>query len=302
MNIQIRHVRSFIAVATEKSFARAATKLGVSQPALSQTIIQLEQTIGFEVFERTTRSVSLTRYGEALLEKALTLNRAIDNFHAGIKAIQLSAHNELRLGYLIGTAVELIPGITAEFERRRPQASLQLVEFDFNNPDAGLLSSAVDCGIIRPPTELSEDIKTVELMREKCVVCLSPEHPLASQKTVKVAQILDEPFIAAPGNGIWRDYWLAADYRHGAPPKVAFEAATVDAELRAVATRKGISITAESTAKYYARPGVVFRTLEDMAECVIAIGYRESSNPLVADLIAIAKEIANSYSRDSGMS
>jgi DNA-binding transcriptional LysR family regulator len=299
MNIQIRHVRSFIAVASEKSFARAAEKLGVSQPALSQTIIQLEETIGFEVFERTTRSVSLTKYGEALLEKALTLNRALDNFHGGIKAIQLFAHNQVRLGYLIGTAVELIPGITSEFERRRPQASLQLVEFDFNNPDAGLLSNVVDCGIIRPPTELSDDVKVVELMREKCVACLAPGHPLAAQASVKVAEILDEPFIAAPGNGIWRDYWLGGDYRHGMPPKVTFEAATVDAELRAVATRKGISITAESTAKYYARPGVVFRTIEDMAECVVAIGYRESSNPLVAELIAIAKDVASRHGRET---
>lgn len=293
MNIQIRHIRSFIAVATEKSFARAAEKLGVSQPALSQTINQLEETIGFDVFERTTRSVSLTRFGVALLEKAIKVNRALDNFHGDIKAIQQFAHNEVRLGYLIGTAVDLIPGIMSEFQRRRPQASLQLVEFDFNNPDAGLLGNAVDCGIIRPPTELSDDIKTVELMREKCVACLSPAHPLASQDTVKVAQVLDEPFIAAPGSGIWREYWLAGDYRHGVPAKVALEAATVDAELRAVATRMGISITAESTAKYYARPGVVFRIIEDMEECAVAIGYRESSNPLVAELVKIATDVAN---------
>lgn len=293
MNIQIRHVRSFLAVATEKSFARAAEKLGVSQPALSQTINQLEETIGFEVFERTTRSVKLTRYGEALLEKAVKLNRALDNFHGDIKAIQQFAHNEVRLGYLIGTAVDLIPGITKEFERRRPQATLQLVEFDFNNPDAGLLGNAVDCGIIRPPTELTDDIKTVELMRERCVACLSTDHPLAALDSVKVAQVLNEPFIAAPGNGIWRDYWLGGDYRHGVPPKVAFEAATVDAELRAVATRKGISITAESTAKYYARPGVVFRVIEDMEACAVAIGFRESSNPLVAELVRIATDVAN---------
>ncbi|WP_374375689.1 LysR substrate-binding domain-containing protein [Dongia sp.] len=295
MNIQFRHVRCFIAVATEKSFARAATRLGVSQPALSQTILQLEETLGFAVFQRTTRNVSLTAYGETLLAKAKHLAQEMDGFHASIKSLQQSMHNELRVGYLIGTGVELLPGIAEEFERRRSQASLQFIEFDFHNPDAGLLGNSVDCGIIRPPTELSEDIRTVELFREKCVVCLAPDHPLAQREKVLLADILDEPIIAAPGNGIWRDYWLATQYRNGNPPRVVFETATVDAELRAVATRKGISITAESTAKYYARPGVVFRVIEDMEECAIAIGYRDSANALVADLIATAKDVAGRY-------
>ena len=76
---------------------------------------------------------------------------------------------------------------------------------------------------------------------------------------------------------------------------MALEVATVDSELRAVATGKGRSITAESTAKYYARPGVVFRPIDDMGECVIAIGFRSTSSPLVRDLIAIAKKVADSH-------
>jgi len=295
MNIQFRHVRCFIAVAKEKSFARAAAKLSVSQPALSQTIIQLEETLGFPVFERTTRSVSLTSFGEKLLEKALKLNRELESFQGSIRSLQESAHNELRVGYLIGAGVELLPGITAEFERRHAHASLQFIEFDFNDPDAGLVDNKVDCAIIRPPTELDDDIRQEELLREKCVVVLSTDHPLAARDTVKIADILDEPIIAAPGHGVWRDYWLAVQHRNGSAPNVVFETATVDAELRAVATRKGISITAESTAKYYARPGVVFRTIDDMAECTIAIAYRDQGNPLVSELIAIAKDVARGW-------
>ena len=298
MNIQIRHVRSFIAVAAERSYARAAKLLGVSQPALSQTIMQLEETLGFAVFERTTRSVNLTKNGEVLLEKAAKLNRAIDGFYAEAEILKLSATNKVRLGYLIGTAVELMPDIAREFEQRRPNATLELVEFDFNHPDAGLAAHQVDCGIIRPPIDVT-DIEIVELAREKCVVCLPAGHRLAKQETVAVGQIIDETFIAAPGKGVWRDYWLANQHRNGLPPKVSFEAATYDSELQAVATRKGISITAESTAKYYARPGVVFKPLHDMAECVIAIGFRDSSNPLVRELIDIVKQVADRQLRQT---
>ncbi len=294
MNIKLRHVRCFVAVAMEKSFARAAERLAVSQPALSQTITQLEATLGFPVFERTTRSVKLTATGQLLFESATKLNTAMDTFYCDIKSLQVSVVNEVRLGYLIGTAVDFMPDIVSEFERRRPHASLRLVEFDFNNPDAGLASKQVDCGIFRPPLEIS-DIQVVELAREKCVVCLPTGHALAQQKSVRMAQLLDEPFIAAPKGGVWRDFWLANDFRDGKPPKVAFEAATVDAELQAVATRKGISITAESTAKYYARPGVVFLPIQEMAECSIAIGFGDSSNSLVMELVEIAQAVARRY-------
>ena len=292
MNIQLRHIRSFIAVAAERSYARAAERLAVSQPALSQTIMQLEQTLGFAVFDRTTRSVNLTKNGELLLEKSAKLNRALDGFFADIKILQQSVTNKVRLGCLIGTAVELMPDIVREFEQRRPNATLELVEFDFNHPDAGLATHAVDCAIFRPPTD-TKDIQIVELARERCVVCLPDGHMLARQDTVSVTQFIDETFVAAPGSGSWRDYWLANQYRNGQPPKVSFEAPTVDSELQAVATRKGISITSESTAKFYARPGVVFRPISDMDPCVIAIGFRDFANPLVRELVDIVSSVAS---------
>lgn len=294
MNIQIRHIRSFIAVAEEKSFARAAERLNVSQPALSQTIIQFEETLGFVLFERTTRSVVLTKPGEALLSKAQKANRAMDDLQAGARTIQLSLKNELRVGFMIGTAVELIPEIVREFERRRPGAQLRLTEFDFTDPSAGLRDHKVDCAIIRPPVGL-DDIELLEITREKCVVCVPSGHELARRAEVVLADVLDEPIVAAPLPGIWRDYWLAHHHRDGRPAKVVFEAATVESELQAVAMGKGISITAESTAKYYARPGVVFRPITDMEECSIAIGYYDTSNRLLADLVSVITEISRPW-------
>ena len=173
MNIQIRHVRSFIAVAQEKSFARAAEQLNVSQPALSQTIIQLEENIGFPVFERTTRSVSLTPLGEKLLATAQVLGRSIDLFHEEARSLQLALKRALRVGFMIGTAVEFIPAIVREFERVRPDASLHLSEFDFSDPTAGLRDNKVDCGIIRPPVGV-DDIDLVEIAHEKCVMRCMP--------------------------------------------------------------------------------------------------------------------------------
>src|SRR5262249_7128187 len=158
---------------------------------------------GFEIFQRTTRSVTLTKSGEALYDYAQKLNRSVESFYKEVKTLQLSIQNSLRVGYLIGTAVELIPQITQEFERRRPNATLEFVDLDLNNPDAGRATEGVDGGISRPPVD-ADDINVVEIAREKCVACLAEGHPLSSQDTVSVEQLLDEPFIAAPGTGVWR--------------------------------------------------------------------------------------------------
>jgi DNA-binding transcriptional LysR family regulator len=300
MNIQFRHVRSFIAVAQEKSFARAAERLNVSQPALSQTIIQLEENTGFPLFERTTRAVSLTVSGEKLLARALALTRSMDQFQDEVRRLQLALKSELRVGFMIGTAVEFIPAIVREFERVRPDAILRLKEYDFSDPSAGLIAGEVDCGIIRPPIG-ADDIDIVEIGHEKCVVCLPTGHPLTSKPTVRLDDILDEPIIAAPTPGIWREYWLASDYRDARhPARVVLEVATVESELQAVAMGRGISITADSTARYYARPGVVFRDITDMRECVIGIGHRGQPNRLVADFIEVVRRVSADHSLSVG--
>lgn len=295
MNVRLRHVRAFAIVAEERSFARAAERLHVSQPALSQTIIQLEELVGFALFERTTRNVSLTGNGERLLAKALPIVKAMEGFHAEVRTIQLSQRNQLRVGYMIGTAVELIPDIVREFELCRPGGQLSFIEFDFSDPTAGLRELTVDCGIFRPPIDV-DGIEIVELTRERCVACLPSGHRLASRDEVHLEDILDEPIIAAPVPGPWRDYWLANQHRNGSPANVVFEAATVESELQAVATGKGISITADSTAKYYARPGVAFRKIVDMPECAIAIGYRGKPNGPLADFMTVATKVAQARS------
>ncbi len=165
MNIQFRYIRSFIAVANEGSFARAAKRLHVSQPALSQTIIQFERDIGFPVFVRTTRSVVLTAAGQLVLVQALKLEKAIDLFQGEMHAIRSALKGTLRVGFMIGTAVQFLPAIVREFEKLRPNVLLQLEEFNFSDPSAGLRDGTVDCGIIRPPVGV-DDIEVVEFARK----------------------------------------------------------------------------------------------------------------------------------------
>lgn len=253
-----------------------------------QTIRQFEDTLGLAVFERTARSVSLTTLGTALLVSAESLSAQMDSFHSDIGALRKTIKNELRVGYLIGTALEFIPDIVREFKLRYPESVLELTEYDFSDPTAGLASGKVDCSFVRPPLGIP-GITFVELSREHWVVCLPTGHRLANLPSVTLVDILDEPIVAAPGQSIWRDYWIASAYRGNRPANVVYEAATVESELHAVATGRGISITADSTARFYARHGVVFKQIVDMPHSFNAIGYREGANRRVRDFISVVE-------------
>lgn len=291
-SLQLRHIRSFLAVAERLSFIEAATQLGVSQPALSQTINQFEETLGVRLFERTTRNVTLTEEGRRLVQHSTALDRELKRYFHELKLIRDSAGTGLRVGYLIGTGVQFLPEAIRLMEEAHPDQTIELVEYDFNRPDVGLRNAEVDCAVLRPPIDPIEGIAVEPVLQERCVVCLPVGHPLAAQDSLTLAQISNAPVIAAPGTGVWRDYWLARDHLAEAPLNVVFEAATLDSELQAVAMRKGISITAESTAKYYSRPGVCFRPLTDMRECTIAIGYHTRGKPRVNEFRAICRRVA----------
>lgn len=290
MNVSLRHIRAFVTVAETQSFARAAEALHISQPALSQTIIQLEDAFGLRLFDRTTRHVELTPIGATLLPEARAVLGQMRTLLDLVETHSDRTRKALRVGYLIGTGVDLVPQIVRAFRETHPQVEIEFIEYDFSTPDAGLSDGSVDLAVYRPPVA-PMPARTVVLMQEPCVVSLPDGHELASRETVSIRDILHLPIVAAPGTGLWRDYWLACRYRDGVPPTVSHEAATVDAELQAVATGRGISITAESTARFYARPGVTFRVIHDMPKCEIAIGSVERPRSIAREFIAIAEKV-----------
>jgi DNA-binding transcriptional LysR family regulator len=294
MNVDLRHLRAFAVVAEELHFARAAARLHLSQPALSHTVRQLEEALGLRLLSRTTRAASLTPEGEIFLAEARAV---LDRFDAALRQAERMASGlvgRLRVGYLIGTALDHMPSILRAFADAYPNVTVDVREFDFASPAAGLDTGETDVAILRPPVELDPSALVYRLLREARVACVSDVHPLAGRERVTVAELLGEPIIAAPGTGTWRDYWLLNDHREGRPPPVVGEAATFEAELQAVASGRGISITPQTAARYYARPGLAFPLIEDAPPCDVAVAlpstpiaparrFAELARRLVAD-------------------
>jgi DNA-binding transcriptional LysR family regulator len=292
MNVEMRHLRAFVALAEELHFGRASQRLYLTQPALSQTLRQLEASVGGRLVERTTRSVALTANGLAFLADARTVIAAYDTALARAARAARQEQGILRVGYQIGAALEIAPIVLRAYAERYPSVSVELREFDFGEPFAGLDVGLVDVAFVKMPLE-DERLAYEFLEHETIFAGLAPSHPLAQRSSIAIAEILDDPIVAAPrAAGPWRDFWLATEYRGGKPPRVALEAANFDSELQAVAVGKAITITSLATTKYYARPGVVFVPIHDLPPVTVVLAwFADATSQLTDALVEVTRAV-----------
>jgi DNA-binding transcriptional LysR family regulator len=292
MNVEMRHLRAFVALAEELHFGRASQRLYLTQPALSQTLRQLEASVGGRLVERTTRSVALTANGLAFLADARAVIAAYDTALARAARAARQEQGILRVGYQIGAALEIAPIVLRAYAERYPSVSVELREFDFGEPFAGLDVGLVDVAFVKMPLE-DERLAYEFLEHETIFAGLAPSHPLAQRSSIAIAEILDDPIVAAPrAAGPWRDFWLATEYRGGKPPKVVLEAANFDSELQAVAVGKAITITSLATTKYYARPGVVFVPIHDLPPVTVVLAwFADATSQLTDALVEVTRAV-----------
>lgn len=292
MNVEMRHLRAFVALAEELHFGRASQRLYLTQPALSQTLRQLEASVGGRLVERTTRSVALTANGLAFLADARAVIAAYDSALARAARAARQEQGILRVGYQIGAALEIAPIVLRAYAERYPSVSVELREFDFGEPFAGLDVGLVDVAFVKMPLE-DERLAYEFLEHETIFAGLAPSHPLAQRSSIAIAEILDDPIVAAPrAAGPWRDFWLATEYRGGKPPKVVLEAANFDSELQAVAVGKAITITSLATTKYYARPGVVFVPIHDLPPVTVVLAwFADATSQLTDALVEVTRAV-----------
>ena len=151
-NVGLRHLRSFVVLAEELHFARAAARMHISQPALSQTIKQLERSTGLQLLQRTTRRVELTPDGRAFRDDAVRVLEQFEALMDHARATAAGRRGTLRVGYTIGAAVDLVPRMLRAFAERCPDVRVETTEFDFSEPDAGLTDGRADVAD-RPPTD-----------------------------------------------------------------------------------------------------------------------------------------------------
>jgi DNA-binding transcriptional LysR family regulator len=293
MDVHLRNLRYFVAVAEELHFTRAAERLHISQPALSKQIRQLERDLRFPLFRRDRRRVELTAGGEALLPVA---RRLLVDWDQSLRAASARASEEAKLlhvGFQTSVGGGLYQDIVARFVESHPDWQLELRLHHWSDTTSGLLDRSADVAFLWLPTGAEEAIEVRPIRTERRFVALPAGHRLARRRALQFADLLDEPFVAMPEEaGPLRDYWLAIDERGGRPVHIGAEAATPDETFEAIATGLGVHLIAEGNAAVYARPGIVYRPVLDLEPCQLAVAWRrDDRRKVVRDLVDVATDV-----------
>jgi DNA-binding transcriptional LysR family regulator len=286
MDVDTRLLRYFIAVSTEQTLTRAAGQLFVSQPALTKQIRQLENQLGVQLFDRSRAGMSLTAAGRALADTAPAVLATWEKALREAKTAASHAAKVLRVGFISSAANEATQRIISAFTLRHPDWRIDLQQAAWSDATAGLASGDVDLALLRLPFPGQEFLRIEVLLTEPRWVALPADHRLAACDHITFHQLLDELFIAAPTEtGWWRDYWLAMDERKGHPVRIGAVTNQPETWLAAIANGDGIALAPESAARYYARPGIVYRPVDGVSPSQVCVAW-----PPINDTNSVAQD------------
>ncbi|WP_406864989.1 LysR family transcriptional regulator [Streptomyces sp. HUAS MG47] len=289
MDVDTRLLRYFAAVAQEGSLTRAAERLYVSQPALTKQIRQLEALLDVRLFTRSKSGMALTEPGHALAAGVPGLLADWERVRRETRNAASRAARVLRVGFLASAANELTPRITAALRQRRPDWRVEMRQAPWSDPTAGLAAGDVDAALLRLPFPGQDRMRTEVLLTEARWVVLPAGHRLADRTEIPFRELWDEPFVAAPGEtGAWQDYWLAVDAREGHPVRIGAVTEHPDDWLTAIANGYGIALAPESAARFYPRPGLVYRPVTGVTPTSVAVAWPPTADadPLIQDFVA----------------
>lgn len=274
---ELRVLRYFVAVAEELHFGRAAARLHIAQPSLSVQIRNLERAVNAPLLIRNSRTVALTAAGEVLLNRSRELLAAADEAALVTKQAAREPNRKLVVGFQANAAAELTPTIMESYRRTNPRVEVEMRSHSFDDPTAGLLDGSSDVAFVRPPLPEFENLRMVALFTEPRVLAVSETSELARHSSVHVDELLDEPFVARCAPDVWRDFWLATDFRHNHAPVIGSEVSSVDECFEAILSQKGIAFTQASTQRFYGRPGLTFVPVTGIAPSTLSVAWRQDN-------------------------
>jgi DNA-binding transcriptional LysR family regulator len=295
-HFELRHLRYFVAVAEELHFGRAAARLGLAQPPLSQQIQRLEQVLGVRLLDRTSRRVRLTDAGAALLPEARrVLAAAVTALEAARRAGR-GESGELRVAFAATVMFLALPEIIRVFRDRFPGVHLDLREMPTGPQLAALKAGEIDIGFVREPRP-DPELEMVTVMREPLRIAVHKSHPLASRATLAVQHLANEPFVLFPEElapGLHAQV-MALCRAAGFTPRVVEVSRELYTSVSLVEAGVGVSILPASVEKLGWR-GVRYRPIPSAsAETRIAAAWRtDRVRPVLAAFMEVVRESTRS--------
>lgn len=294
--VELRQLRYFVAVAEELHFTRAAARLGMAQPPLSQQIRVLERELGVELFRRANRRIELTEPGRVLLDGA---RRAIAEAERAVHDTRRAARGEvgrLSIGFVGAAVADILPRILRDYTGRYPDVVLDLHQCSTAEQVERLRSGSLHVGLLRPPV-VEGAITTEVILRERLLVAVPATHRLADRDAVQLREIAREAFILFPraqGPGS-HDRILRLCHEAGFVPEIVQEAVEMQTIAGLVAAGLGVSIVPESV-RLLRGDGVRYLPIAgEVPTWDLAVACRrEDDSPLLHGFLSVARSHADS--------
>jgi DNA-binding transcriptional LysR family regulator len=286
-DIELRHLRYFVAVAEELHFGRAALRLHLAQPPLSQQIRKLEEILGYPLFLRTSRAVKLTSAGEVFLERARRTLRNVQEDMDEARSVGRGEEGFLRVGFIGSAMLTPLPAMLGRYRRLYPKVNLQLHESFTSAVVQKLLKGELDAGFLRDSGHV-DGLEIESLFSEPFIAVVPRKHPLARYKIISAKELRDEPFVFfSPSAGaLAYEKPVSLCEEHGFRPHVVQEAPQWLTIMRLVGAGLGVTI-APACVKQVAVSNVACLSLRRaLLQSDIELAYRSGEDRAIVEAIA----------------
>lgn len=294
--MELRHLRYFVAVGEEENVTRAAARLHVSQPPLTRQIRDLEDELGFALFERTGKTLRLTGAGRVFLDEARAVLARVATAVATARDAARGGRGTLEIGYAPSPSVGLLPAALLAFQTAAPQVNVQLHDQSSPAMLAGLRDRTLDLAVLmQPPKAALAGLVFAPLKTFALVAAMSPTHPLAAKRRVTVAEVLREPIVLLRREE-YADYHallrrvLGAAYRR---LRIAEECDSGMSMIAAIEAGRGVAVTIAALEATAGRRLRFVPLSPPPAPAVLGASWRaDETNPAVAKFLASLRAAA----------
>lgn len=275
--MELRQLQYALQIAIDKNFSRAAEKLHIAQPSLSQQLSKLEKEIGVLLFQRTTNSVEMTHAGSLFVDKAQAILDMVEQLKREMDDISQMRKGKLVVGSLPITGAHVLPFVLPVFQSRYPEIEITLMEETTANLERLTANGQIDISLLSLPL-MDESLTYQPLIEEEIVLALPRQHRLAasSDGSVQIEDLQDEPFIALKKGQGFRQIAIELCRKAGFMPNIVFESSNIETVRSLVAAGMGIAFVPHMVSRSgWSQLAPTYLSLKQRPTRTLVIAYRK---------------------------
>jgi len=274
--VEISYLKEFVVLAQTGNFLEAADILYSSQSTLSKHIKRIEKELGVPLFDRTTRKVAISKYGQLLLPYARQIVELQDEYTAALQSSLETKQDILTLGSIPALAQYNITDVLVNFKKTRPQSTINVMQAGSEEMKELLRQKKCELAFIRDTDEVDEDLVKIPFAVDTMVAMLPTNHPLAKMKTIPLQMLADENFLLTAKQTMLYRLSISACEQSGFTPKIAYTDHNLENLAELVIKGMGVALLMKQLALHVSRPEIAIVDISPSVTTQISLCYLNS--------------------------